>query len=62
VQEALLSLLAGDVFRSRAVHARLLLFKAIYYVIGVRHLRSSLSAWRQRKRNVNEAYSDSAAG
>jgi len=62
VQEALLSLLAGDVFRSRAVHARLLLFKAIYYIIGVRHLRSSLSAWRQRKRNVNEAYSDSAAG
>jgi flavin-dependent dehydrogenase len=55
VQEALLSLLAGDVFRSRAVHIRLLFFKAFYYVGGAFSLRKSLSAWRQRRRAVREA-------
>ena len=62
VQEALLSLLAGDVFRSRAVHVRLLFFKAIYYVGGAFSFRSSLSAWRQRRRAAREAYQDPAAG
>ena len=38
VQEALLSLLAGDVFRSRAVHLRLLFFKAIYSLNAARRL------------------------
>jgi flavin-dependent dehydrogenase len=55
VQEALLSLLAGDVFRSREVHDRLLFFKAIYYVGGALSLRKNLSAWRQRRRAVREA-------
>lgn len=32
LQEAMLSLLSGDVFRSSPVHARLMLFKALYYV------------------------------
>jgi flavin-dependent dehydrogenase len=32
VQEAVLSMLSGDVFRPSPVHARLALFKAIYYV------------------------------
>ena len=31
LQEAMLSLLSGDVFRSSPVHARLMLFKALYY-------------------------------
>ena len=55
VQEALLSLLAGDVFRSRAVHIRLLVFKAVYYLTGVRSLRSTLSAWRRRRVAAREA-------
>ena len=54
VQEALLSLLAGDVFRSRAVHLRLLFFKAFYYANVARSLRSNLAAWRRRKRAVRE--------
>ena len=32
LQEAMLSLLSGDVFRSSPVHGRLMLFKALYYV------------------------------
>ena len=62
VQEALMSLLAGDVFRSRAVHARLLFFKAVYYFNGAFSFRKSLSAWRQRRKAAREAYQEPAAG
>jgi flavin-dependent dehydrogenase len=55
VQEAVLSLLAGDVFRSRAVHARLVVFKAIYSLKSLRSMRGSLAAWRSRRRNAGEA-------
>lgn len=55
VQEALLSLLAGDVFRSRAVHIRLLVFKAIYYANAACSVRRTVSAWRRRKRAMREA-------
>ena len=58
VQEALLSLLAGDVFRSRAVHARLLFFKAVYYANELLSLRKSLSAWRRRRMAAREAYQE----
>ncbi len=62
VQEALLSLLAGDVFRSRAVHARLLFFKTVYYAKGAFSLRRSVSAWRNRRKSAREAYREPAAG
>ena len=62
VQEALLSLLAGDVFRSRAVHFRLLFFKAIYYALAACSVRRTLSAWRRRKRAMREEYREPAAG
>jgi flavin-dependent dehydrogenase len=58
VQEALLSLLAGDVFRSRAVHIRLLVFKAVYYATGLASLRRSLSAWRRRRAAAREVYQE----
>jgi hypothetical protein len=32
LQEAVLAMLSGDVFRPSPVHARLVLFKALYYV------------------------------
>ena len=62
IQEALLSLLAGDVFRSRSVHLRLLLFKAIYYVNAARAARRSFAAWRRRKRALRDDYREPAAG
>lgn len=52
VQEALLSLLAGDVFRESPVHSRLRFFKAIYYANALFDLRANLRAWRTRRRNV----------
>ena len=62
VQEALLSLLAGDVFRSREVHHRLLFFKAIYYLSGALALRKNLSAWRRRRAAARDAYREPLAG
>ena len=56
VQEALLSLLAGDVFRSRAVHMRLLLFKALYYMKSAASVRANFAAWRRRRQAVREEY------
>jgi len=62
VQEALLSLLAGDVFRTRAVHARLLFFKALYYAKSMGSIRASFAAWRRRKQAVGEEYGAPSPG
>ena len=39
VEEAVLSLLAGDIFTNRGVHARLYLFRAIFYITKLAQLR-----------------------
>lgn len=62
IQEALLSLLAGDVFRSRSVHLRLLLFKAIYYVGAACAARRSFAAWRRRKQALRDNRREPAVG
>jgi flavin-dependent dehydrogenase len=49
LQEALMSLLAGDVFRRSPIHARLLLFKIIYFLTGLRTFKASFQAWRKRR-------------
>lgn len=47
LREAVLSLLAGDVFRASPVHARLLLFKGLYYgkTLGLKWAAFRCSAW-----------------
>ena len=62
VQEALLSLLAGDVFRSRTVQFRLLFFKAVYYVKGLASLRASLATWRHRRKAARDADREPLSG
>ena len=62
IQEALLSLLAGDVFRSSSVHLRLLLFKAIYYFGSAFSAQRSLVAWRRRTQSLREDPRESALG
>ncbi|HWK44495.1 MAG TPA: NAD(P)/FAD-dependent oxidoreductase [Stellaceae bacterium] len=52
VEEALLSLLAGDVFRPSPIFARLVIFKLIYYSKTVRSWRESFAAWRRRRDNI----------
>lgn len=48
MEEAVLSLLAGDIFASRAIRTRLYLFRAIYYMTKLSHLRHCIPAWRKK--------------
>lgn len=52
VQSAVVSLLAGDVFRSGPVRPRLYLFRVIYYLNFLATLPTALRAWRQRRRDI----------
>ena len=49
LEEAVLSLLAGDVYGRSPIRARLIIFKMIYYVTSLSHLRSNLRAWWMRR-------------
>jgi 2-polyprenyl-6-methoxyphenol hydroxylase-like FAD-dependent oxidoreductase len=52
VEEALLSVLAGDIFGRTPIWGRLRLFKAIYYLLSFAHLARSIRAWRLRAANI----------
>ncbi len=62
VQEAMLSLLAGDVFRDTPIRSRLSFFKGIYYLNNLMHLKRSFAAWRRRKLMIRDPRSEIAAG
>ena len=53
LQPAILSVLAGDIFRGTPLGLRLLAFKFVYYFCSMLSLRESLMAWKQRKRAVS---------
>ena len=61
VQEALLSVLAGDVFGKTRIRAPLLIFKALYYAISVANLKRTVQAWRMRRTNIRSVDETSAA-
>jgi len=52
VKEALLSVLAGDIFGKTPIWRSVLAFKVIYYLAAVAKLKHTIVAWRQRKRNI----------
>lgn len=52
VKEALLSVLAGDVFGKTPIWPSVRMFKLIYYSLSVLHFRRSLTAWRKRRVNI----------
>ena len=52
MKEALLGLLAGDIFGNTPIWASLRAFKLLYYVIALANLRRSLGALRRRARNI----------
>ena len=54
VREALLSLLAGDIFRDTPLGFRLLAFKIFYYINSFGNFKQSLFAWKNRKRIIRE--------
>ncbi len=55
MQEALLSILAGDLFRNTPVGPRLLGFKFIYYCNCLSILPQAFRTWAWRRRNVRQA-------
>ncbi|MGH7051346.1 MAG: NAD(P)/FAD-dependent oxidoreductase [Acetobacteraceae bacterium] len=48
IEEAVLALLAGDIFVGRSVRARLYMFRIIYYITRLTHLRHRIPARRKR--------------
>ncbi|MDR6675445.1 NAD(P)/FAD-dependent oxidoreductase [Xanthomonas sp. 1678] len=56
VEEAVVAMLAGDVFDNRAVIRRLRVFRAIYAMSAVSMLPRAWSAWRHRRRQAREQF------
>ena len=60
VKEALLSVLAGDIYGKTPIWPSLWAFKMIYYVASLRNLKRTVAAWKRRK--LNTRYVDNAKG
>jgi hypothetical protein len=61
VKEALLTVLAGDIYGNTPFQGPLRIFKGIYYMLSVLNIRRTLKAWQTRRWNLNhlESTSDS---
>lgn len=54
VKEAILAVLAGDIFRGTPIHGRLMVFRCIYYITSLMNVKRNWTAWRRRKKNIAE--------
>ena len=54
MQGAMLSMLAGDIFRDTPLALRLLLFKSVYYLKSLLTPGQSLAAWKRRKKSIRD--------
>jgi flavin-dependent dehydrogenase len=52
IQPAVISLLAGDLFRGTPIQRGLRTFKVVYYIWGLLNPRRALAGWRRRRRSV----------
>ncbi|MFO1224786.1 MAG: NAD(P)/FAD-dependent oxidoreductase [Burkholderiaceae bacterium] len=52
VKEALLSLLAGDIYGSTPIWRSIVALKGLYYLTSLQHLPQTMRAWFARRRNV----------
>ncbi len=60
MQEAVLSLLAGDLFRGTPIHWSLRAFKGLYYVFNLFNPSQTIAAWRHRRRTLRERLPETA--
>lgn len=58
MKEALLGLLAGDIYGDTPLWASLRAFKAVYYIGSVVHLKRSIAAMRRRRINIQPVEPD----
>lgn len=54
VKEALLSLLAGDIYGRTPIWRSLRVLKGLYYLVSLGHARRTFAAWCQRRRNIRD--------
>ncbi len=54
MRKALLSVLAGDVFRDTPVRRGLFAFRCVYYAFSLARLGRTLAAWRRRAFNIRD--------
>jgi flavin-dependent dehydrogenase len=54
MQEALMSLLAGDLFRGTPIYWSLRAFKGVYYITSLANPRRCIAAWRRRKQAIKD--------
>jgi flavin-dependent dehydrogenase len=54
VKEALLSLLAGDIYGKTPIWGSLRIMKTLYYLISIGHLGRTVRAWRRRRENIRD--------
>ncbi|CAK0771763.1 Hydroxylase [Gammaproteobacteria bacterium] len=52
MKEAILSVLAGDIFGQTPIWRSLLAFKAVYYLTSLLHPRRTFLAWQRRRLNI----------
>ncbi len=62
MQEALLSILAGDLFRNTPVGPRLIGFKFIYYASCLTVWPQAVKNWLWRRRNIQQVLADKPTG
>ena len=58
MREALMSLLAGDLYRGTPIYGSIFAFKAVYYVTSLLGFRQSLRAWRDARATLRASSSD----
>lgn len=54
VKEAVLSVLAGDIFGKTPIWPSIMLFKCLYYAANLLQPRRALRAWKQRRFNIRK--------
>jgi len=58
VEQAVISMLAGDGDGTADIRRRLRVFKLIYFAYWLRYLPASIVAWRSKKRDLRVAFTD----
>jgi len=60
VKEALLSLLAGDIYGKTPIWGSIRIMKALYYLVSIGNLRRTLRAWQRRRINIRDVEGSAA--
>jgi hypothetical protein len=57
MQQAVISMLSGDVYPKSPVRRALAMFKCFYYLLMLTEWRQVLSAWRCRRKGIKQLFS-----